>query len=803
MRSAAAGGTPVLVPATVAWPFLLRQREMAEARGFLAEAISAPRLLRVTGESGSGKSFLARELVARAAERHSIGAIVHLNVPPSDLEASEFLSHLEGLLQSPAPLGDNGGAAVSAALRRRWLRQISGPGWRREYFYNVVRELSGQIPIAGPFIKACLPAKLPSKTVSSSDPVRALRFLLQQSDSLPIMLVIDNIQFLPGSVRDLVEAQLPLAGRLFSLVIIERLLPKREAASILDPDGFASRDVHLGTATPQEVLSLVRDQLPEEAHVQELAEAIYRRSGGNLKSVWFQVKFAAARRAAQDGSNEDSSYQAVVQSLEPIDQLVLRVVVFLLGGLSICQMLGLIKAMHLHAAPEAVGSAIADLSALGLLVVNSRHHDRVRVEHEIVSQVVSELTPEDEKLELQAQLVQALTELLNSNLNAGDDADTLYDRLIGIVTEMDVRSSVQIQSHLVRFADRMAAAENYTYLSTLLRDSVCWDTLDILPSVTVRSLLDAAQKSSAFEIGLLATQKLKAKGVHASLAGLFEAKFLVQLFLYEEALQTLSSLAETAERRCIEFNILINLCEDERARQIARDAYEAAKDPHPSEHVLVVLRNCGHLFAPPEAYRYLEASAAGFDAIGRRFGVATALNNLGLVELAAGDLVRARQQFTEARRSLTEIGSSEVYQPLLNLSGLEVLDGRWARAERLLANAREVAPRSLPMDNIMFEYNLAALMFLRGRISPRTLHERVGQMHATARKTRDRRFIELLGWFRAELAEKLGLDAPAYAVDIVERMRSRAYVGTEIFVRARRDGGEFEVPYVMSPHWRY
>src|SRR4051812_38890559 len=127
MNAAAADRTSVLTTAAGGWPFLLRQREMADAQSFLADVrVVGPRLLRVTGEAGSGKSFLARELVARVAESHKKGAIVHLDVPPSDLEASDFLSQVEGALQSPSPLADNGGSALSAAMRRRWLRQISG-----------------------------------------------------------------------------------------------------------------------------------------------------------------------------------------------------------------------------------------------------------------------------------------------------------------------------------------------------------------------------------------------------------------------------------------------------------------------------------------------------------------------------------------------------------------------------------------------------------------------------------------------------------------------------------------------------
>ncbi|MET1110446.1 MAG: AAA family ATPase, partial [Allosphingosinicella sp.] len=466
----AADRAPIPTPPPRSWPFLLRQSELAAARTFLNDRdAAAPRLLRIFGESGSGKSFLAKEIVADLAHNYSQGAILHINVPPADLEASDFLGQVNRVLQSPGAVDQSGGGFVSAALVRRWRTQGRGQSRGRwEYFYNVLRELSGQIPLAGPFIKACLPPKLPAAEGGGSEPAGALRFLLRESHSHPVLIVIDNIQFLPSPVRDILDGELPVAGRRLSMVTIERLRGDRGLFWMPAINGLAKQDIHLGHVTVQDVEVLVREQLPGEAHVAEIAEAIHRRSGGNLKSVWFQTKFVASRRASQGSLLDDASYEAVVQSLTPVDQLVLRVVVVLLGGLSICQMLGIIKAMNLHVAGEAVGTAIADLSALGLLVVNSKHHDRVRVEHEVVSHVVSQLIPEEEKLELQSQLVHALPALLEGGGPGDADALTLYDRLIGIATEQDVRSSPLIQSQIVRFIELSENAESYTYLCTLL-----------------------------------------------------------------------------------------------------------------------------------------------------------------------------------------------------------------------------------------------------------------------------------------------------------------------------------------------
>ncbi|MEL6542840.1 MAG: hypothetical protein AAFQ34_15745, partial [Pseudomonadota bacterium] len=67
----------------------------------------------------------------------------------------------------------------------------------------------------------------------------------------------------------------------------------------------------------------------------------------------------------------------------------------------------------------------------------------------------------------------ALVDILN-NRKSGDDDDALFDRLIGITLEQEVRQNPAIQSHLVRHINRQHELEKYMYVATLCRDSVCW-----------------------------------------------------------------------------------------------------------------------------------------------------------------------------------------------------------------------------------------------------------------------------------------------------------------------------------------
>src|SRR5207302_7583040 len=117
-----------------------------------------------------------------------------------------------------------------------------------------------------------------------------------------------------------------------------------------------------------EVTELVREVMPEAEDYEDVASAIFRRSEGNLKSVWFQLRLISSRR--EDQEELPASYEDVILSLVPSDQAVLRFVVFTIGGLTIAHLASLLQATDLHLHPDVVSNSIADLAALGLLVVN-------------------------------------------------------------------------------------------------------------------------------------------------------------------------------------------------------------------------------------------------------------------------------------------------------------------------------------------------------------------------------------------------------------------------------------------------
>jgi hypothetical protein len=786
------------------WPFALRGDLLHECLDFLTSRRRGPHLLRICGPSGSGKSFLVREMMTRIANWSEWDVGLYVDVPAGEFEAAALLDRFDTLLAVERGSTRDRPSFVSKEVAKDW-RSAHGDRSSRtvQYGYGASRELTGQIPVAGPFVKALLPTSVPSRIQSDAD-AGALRFLMKHSRRHGVLVVLDNVQFLPYAMRELLDREFSDAGQGLRLVLIERVYesPRIDWKPPL-PDGPVL-DVSLGAASPGEVAKLVALVLPGERDLQQVTDAVVRHSDGNLKSVWFQLRLLAARRAHQQLIA--SSYEGVFLALPALDQAVLRFIVFTVGGLTMSSLASLLHATDLTVQTEDVASSVNDLAALGLLSVDADAAQRISVEHELVSQMVNEATPEEEKLELRTQLIQALGRVLADDRSLSSaEKDLLYDRFLGIVSGAELR---QVPFHMVLVVDfvrAQASIERHLYLAGLCRDSVCWDVLDLLPSATIRSLLDAIQKASLFSFGLVASSRLQQPpGVHADVAALYEAKYLVQLFRYDEARHALARAPASAERRAVEFNIALNLMEDARAAEAALDVYGEGSNQVGVEDDFIVMRNSVHLFGVSDARDLVNAAIDGLAALGRRFGVATAINNRGIVELAGADVAVAQRDFETARQMLEGLGSPEVYQPLVNLSAIAAVAMDFGRARELLSAARDSVPHGLAQDSAMLRLNELVLDLAESRCMTNEGLARAEAIVEDARLTRDIRFIDtaccLVDLLRgSDVTNAL----TSRARDRMSTLWRSERVSLELLLPAQLGERKVELPYVLSPHWRY
>src|SRR5205807_9470377 len=95
---------------------------------------------------------------------------------------------------------------------------------------------------------------------------------------------------------------------------------------------------------------------------------------------------------------------------------------------------------------------------------------------------------------------------------------------------------------------------------------------------------------------------------------------------------------QSKEKRVVAFNIMLNLCQDDEAAQIAMEVFSEVSTAAGTEQDYVILRNSGHLFPSEDARAVVDTAIEGFRLLGRQFGFASAMNNRGVLEIADGDL---------------------------------------------------------------------------------------------------------------------------------------------------------------------
>ena len=146
------------------WPFTLHQETLDACSEFLTQSGDGARVLRIFGSSGAGKSFLVRELMTRLAtgDKQEVG--LYADVPPGDLEASAWPDRIGLLLSaSRSPSRDQPSFVGKRAAKSWATASRSAPTRGTTYGYQASRELSGQIPLVGPFVKGLISSGSPSQ----------------------------------------------------------------------------------------------------------------------------------------------------------------------------------------------------------------------------------------------------------------------------------------------------------------------------------------------------------------------------------------------------------------------------------------------------------------------------------------------------------------------------------------------------------------------------------------------------------------------------------------------------------------
>ncbi|MBQ2885073.1 MAG: hypothetical protein IJE43_15160, partial [Alphaproteobacteria bacterium] len=237
----------------------------------------------------------------------------------------------------------------------------------------------------------------------------------------------------------------------------------------------------------------------------------------------------------------------------------------------------------------------------------------------------------------------------------------------------------------------------------------------LLPVCSIIELLDSFQKTSCFAEGLEISNQLSS----FYNMELYKAKFLLQSYHYQEAIDTLNSRLTNYESWSIYLNALQHLRRDNEVREKVLNLQQNMYRYSDMEYYYIILRNSGHLFSCDVAINNMQEALEYFQSLDNRFVESTCLNNIGILYLYQGqekeNVHTARKYFNQAKKIMHQLKSSEEYQSIINIGVSYLCENNLGLALEYFECAQTIMPDSLSFDMIKLKCNILICRYLMNK----------------------------------------------------------------------------------------
>lgn len=789
-------------------PFTGRDAQWIQGKAFLGIPYlgAEPRLLVLTGESGTGKTELYKKIARDLLLEDTNCLSLYLDLADDDFFLSKFFECLALLSLNPREASEHDPTQVpSGGTFQDFLSRKKLTGGALSVIKGALTVVADLI--SAPVAKALSPlweAVPRSPGMDHDVDLETLfwEFLDREARARPIYLCLDNYQFLGAGARLSFEAKVQQIKRNLGITLIVRAQDPEgiEAGAESIEPGWSVPDskhtVSLLPFTEEEVKSLV-NRLYDHTEVRKdaVARACFHYTRGNLKEIEIFLRNYRLDKNGAFIEPDTHDLLALIAELPRESRGLLSLATLFPAGLK-PRFVSAILSEHVGLQDEErIQDLVQDMVTMGLLVVNGERRGLVRPAHEKVVISTRQILTDSEMVQLRTSALRALENLV-SVTHAASDYVYLLHCLVGL---MDVSYARGRIFQIAQLIDLQYEAESYSYIVAVGKEFQ--DILEIFPRTTLVRVLDAVQRCSEFYFGLAMIARLRpAEALRNEELALAEAKFLMQIYRYEEALDLLDELPRSGKVDMYRVMALQYVSRDEEAR---REVRRVAKREVLSDSEGIILRNAAHLFGAADAIDHLNKAKEHFSQRGSVFGLATACNNMGIVEVWRNRVDEAERLFEEARQRLESLGSNEVYQPLLNLGVVCGIRQRWDLALDRFEESRRWIPKPLLLDQLVLEANRVAARYLGELVPLEELQARMLDILTRGRKLPNPRLQRQLSFVAYCLGLPLSDMSPAVEVArYAEQLAASTTTRFEVIVH-QEEASERECLLVLSPHWRF
>jgi tetratricopeptide (TPR) repeat protein len=710
LLAASAGGDEALSTQALTIPFIGRAREMREALdAMLAEEghDAAGRSVVIHGDSGTGKTYFARELMLRTNAERPDALFLYVDVANDEYQAARTLSSVLNLALIPGQMAGSLRISIPEHLSlQRFRRQKRRRGVGRGFLRGLVQAIAAAVGVG-----AAVSSALGSSRGGDAPPVEdeLAAYLSWVAKQQAIYLALDNLQFLNLDERLTLESVLQRVEKRACLIAVDRTVA---GVSELDPPvrcfSDALLELTLGRLTRAETGQVVAGAIgATDNTAQRLADDIYIKTDGLAKDVEYCLRQYSLElgRGAQVGAIE--GLLSTINRLPLIHRQFLVIAALLDGGVKQALARGTVSRLVSAYDRARLDEIVDELVARDYLRLNSESGDRLRPGHERIVIAIRDLADDDLHEEVRRSLIEELAAALEAP--STDESETyLLHCLVGLQTARELARNVHYVARLIQSQHRQ---DQFSYLVAISEE--LQEVLPLLPEHALNDLLDAMQKSSAFEQGLQLVAQLDASGVPGSEdRRIYRLKYLTQAYRFDEALALSERIGEHEWGAVYRINALMALERDEEARNLA----ERHLSEESSEWQAVLRRNTITLYDVDTALRHLDEAEAYFEHTQSDFRLATIDTNRSTVHLYAGRYGDALRCLERAVDRMRYVGSREIFQAQVNVAVRSALLGDYEAALQTLDESAVHVPRALLYDQVLIDINRTVIRCASGAL---------------------------------------------------------------------------------------
>lgn len=654
---------------------------------------------KLSGESGCGKTELLKKAVDRIVKSDKI--FIYVDITTDEFQATSFFSTILETVYMPLIHHYNTITNIpeNVALSK-YIKKIFKTHKSFEKFFNTLTVSASAIPNAGGPISLIMDKWLQEKTASIDN----LLFLYFKyiAKKTRINLIIDNYQFLPDTIKRVLETGINQFNYGFTFFVIERTT------------GIYKHEQSFCTAFRHDFLDLEYmsyeqyEMLIEKQDIvisDEQKKKVWDITKGNLKDIDIILNEIRINPGYDITSNK-----IAIQNLNSIQRSILLIAALFPAGMKEGYVIQFVRNILNETEDDKIKNAIIKLIDLGYIYINSNSHDTIKPTHETVINHVKEAVDLHDLEGFCSRLSDSLEELAES-YHGTKDYSYLLHCWVGINSSEKLRKKSNVVQELISIKFKENA---YYYIDTIAISIM--DIILYLPDSSIEKILISFQRVSDFGNGINLLNNLR----HAYPAlydkfQIFYIKFLIQTYEFDEALEELNSIPDSSLKLLCKTNALQHLGLDSEVEKLLNT--ELLTCNH-DENYYIILRNTAHFFKYESAKTNLLAALNYFSNNRHTsFAVATIQNNLSVIEIWNERYDEANQFLKSAIKTLNQLCSNEVFEPYCNKSILHLMRHEYTTAYKYAQDALNNCPRTLTLDIVMLNIHMIIIELCQQKVS--------------------------------------------------------------------------------------